>query len=476
MLIWSVTYPYCVSGRHRILRGVAAFASAGALGLTIVAGSASLAVQSLESNVTQIDISPQVGVRPVDFGDLESGPVTFLLMGSDERTGKGNKGYGSFEGARSDTTMLVHIYPDRDSAVIVSIPRDTVVDLPACKDADGKRLAPARDRFNLAFDRGGPGCTIKTVEAITGLTVDHFVVLDFNGFKRTIDALGGVEVCLTRPLRDEKSGVDLPAGRTRVSGEEALGFVRVRHNIGDGSDISRINRQQLFMSSLIQEVTDSGLLTDPLRVWRVLSESSKSIATDPALADSSGLISLATSISDLRPKDITFITLPWLPSGDGATIVADQAKADAIWAALADERPWPPPPTKGANGKKLKVNPSDIRVDVHNATGVTGEGANAAEDLAAEGFGIGVVNDRKKARQETTIRHTADQLQSARTLQAAIPGSVLLLDASNGATLDLTLGVDYEGVVEIRVTAARSGSGVGGTQPGMTAAQDICTG
>jgi hypothetical protein len=156
--------------------------------------------------------------------------------------------------------------------------------------------------------------------------------------------------------------------------------------------------------------------------------------------------------------------------------VADHAKADAIWAALADERPWPPPPTKGANGKKLKVNPSDIRVDVHNATGVTGEGANAAEDLAAEGFGIGVVNDRKKARQETTIRHTADQLQSARTLQAAIPGSALLLDASNGATLDLTLGVDYEGVVEIRVTAARTGSGVGGTQPGMTAAQDICTG
>ena len=183
-------------------------------------------------------------------------------------------------------------------------------------------------------------------------------MLDFNGFKKTIDALGGVEVCLTRPLQDSKSGVDLPAGRTRVSGEDALAFVRVRHNIGDGSDISRINRQQIFLSSLIQEVTGSGLLTDPLRVWRVLSESSKSIATDTALADSDGLLALAASLSGLRPKDISFVTLPWLPNADGATIVTDQPKADAIWAALADEKPWPPPPTKGADGEKLTEAPA----------------------------------------------------------------------------------------------------------------------
>ena len=221
-------------------------------------------------------------------------------------------------------------------------------------------------------------------------------MLDFNGFKKTIDALGGVEVCLTRPLQDSKSGVDLPAGRTRVSGEDALSFVRVRHNIGDGSDISRINRQQIFLSSLIQEVTGSGLLTDPLRVWRVLSESSKSIATDKALADSDGLLALAASVSGLRPKDISFVTLPWLPNADGATIVADQPKADAIWAALADEKPWPPPPTKGADGEKLTEAPDQILVDVHNASGVDGQGSRAAEDLAAQGFGIGVVNARDK--------------------------------------------------------------------------------
>jgi LCP family protein required for cell wall assembly len=481
MLIWPVTYPYSVSGhsksgRHRALRVLGGLASAGALAVTVAAGSATVAVGRLEGNVTTIDISGQVGQRPVDFGDLSEGPVTFLLMGSDQRTGTGNKGYGNFEGARSDTTMLLHVYPDRESAVVVSIPRDTIVDLPACKDADGATLRATRDRFNAAFDRGGPGCTVKTVEAMTGLSVDHFVVLDFNGFKRTIDALGGVEVCLTRPLQDSKSGVDLPAGRTRVNGEDALAFVRVRHNIGDGSDISRINRQQIFLSSLIQEVTGSGLLTDPLRVWRVLNESSKSIATDPALADSDGLIALAGSLSGLRPRDISFVTLPWLPSGDGATIVADRPKADAIWAALADEQPWPPPPTKGADGEVLTVAPAKILVDVHNATGADGQGSRAAADLGAQGFRVGVVNAREKVAGTTTIRHAPDQLEAARTLQAAVPGSVLREDPARGARLDLTLGETYDGIDEVRVKAATTGSGVGGNEPSTTAAQDICTG
>jgi hypothetical protein len=261
-----------------------------------------------------------------------------------------------------------------------------------------------------------------------------------------------------------------------VSGEEALSFVRVRHNIGDGSDISRINRQQIFLSSLIQEVTGSGLLTDPLRVWRVLSESSKSIATDKALADSDGLLALAASVSGLRPKDVSFVTLPWLPNADGATIVADQPKADAIWAALADEKPWPPPPTKGADGEKLTETPDQILVDVHNASGVDGQGSRAAQDLASQGFAIGVVNARQKLAGTTTIRYGPDQLEAARTLQAAVAGSVLREEPDRGTRLDLTLGETYDGVQEVRVKAPRTGSGVGGNQPSTTAAQDICTG
>ena len=463
-----------MSARHRIPRVIAGIASAGVLAVTVLAGTATLAAGHLEGNVTTIDISDQVGQRTVDYGDLESGPVTILLMGSDQRTGTGNKGYGYFEGARSDTTMLVHIYGDRKSALVLSIPRDTVTDLPACKDSDGNTLPPTHDRFNMAFDRGGPGCTVKAVEQLTGLTVDHFVVLDFNGFKKTIDALGGVEVCLTHPLQDSKSGIDLPAGVTRVSGDDALAFVRVRHNIGDGSDIGRINRQQLFVSSLIQEVTGSGLLTDPMRLWRVLDQSTKSLSTDPALANSDGILALATSLSALRPDDITFVTMPWLDSGDGATIVPNWTKLNPILHALGNDTPWPPPATKGADGQKLTVAPEKIVVDVHNATGTDGTGSTAAQALAGQGFSVGVVNARDKAAATTVIRHSPDQLEAARTLQAAIPGSVLKEVVGAGSRLDLTLGSTYRSVEDITVKGSHAASGT--STQSSTAGQDICTG
>jgi LCP family protein required for cell wall assembly len=458
-----------------VLRVLAGVASAGVLAATVAAGSVTVAANHLEDNVTSIDISHQVGDREVDYGDLSSGPLTVLLMGSDARTGKGNTKYGYFEGARSDTTLLVHIYPDRESAVVVSIPRDTVTDLPACKDSDGNLLPPVRERFNAAFDRGGPGCTVKAVEQLTGMTIDHFAVLDFNGFKKTVDALGGVEVCLTRPLKDSKSGVDLPAGRTRVSGEEALGFVRVRHNIGDGSDLGRINRQQLFLSSMIQEVTGSGLLTDPIRLWRVLNESTKAVATDPAMADTEGILALARSLAGLRPDDITFVTMPWVWNpADPNTVIVDQPKADALFEALRTDQPWPPPPTPGADGQKLTVPPADIVVDVHNAAGTEGLASQAARDLGAQGFGIGVINARDKAVTATTIRHSPDQLEAARTLQAAVPGSVLKVDAEAATRLDLTLGTSYEGVQTIKVKSPKGASA--DPVEGSTADQDICTG
>lgn len=464
-----------MSGSHRILRIAGALASASALALTVAAGSATLAVGHLQGNVTTVDISDQVGQRPLDFGDLSQGPVTLLVMGSDERTGTGNTRYGHFDGARSDTTMLVHVYPDRESAVVLSIPRDTVMQLPACRSSSGEHLGAVRDRFNAAFDRGGPGCTVKAVESLTGLQVDHFVVLDFHGFKKTINALGGVEVCLTRPLKDEKSGVDLPAGRTRVKGEDALAFVRVRHNIGDGSDISRINRQQLFLSSLIQEVSSSGLLTDPLRLWRVLNEASKSLAADRAMTDPAGVVALASSLVGIRPKDITFVTLPWLPSGDGATIVMDRARAEPIFAAIAEESPWPPPPTKGADGQPLTVLPARVLVDVRNATGTQGVASTVAGELAGQGFRTGRL-DSGPDRATTVIRHSPDQLEAARTLQAAVPGSTLKEVDSLGPRLQLVLGRDAHEVRAIRVRTPSSGSSGSSGSGTSSAAQDICTG
>jgi hypothetical protein len=188
------------------------------------------------------------------------------------------------------------------------------------------------------------------------------------------------------------------------------------------------------------------------------------------MAQARGIFALASSLAGLRPDDVTFVTLPWLPSGDGATIVPDSARADAIWAALAAEQPWPPPPTRGADGKRLTVAPDGITVDVHNATGQDGTGAQAATDLSAQGYSVGVVNARDRVSARTIIRHAPDQLEAARTLQASIPGSVLREDPEEGSRLDLTLGSTYGGVEPIRVKKPSS------TTQATTADQDICTG
>ncbi len=466
------------------MRVVAGIASAGVLAVTVAAGSVTLAANHFEGNITTIDISDQVGERAIDYGDLSHGSVSILVMGSDSREGKGNTGYGKFEGARSDTTMLLHLYPDRKSAVVLSIPRDTVTQLPSCKSStSGATLAPVTDRFNASFSRGGPGCTVKSVEKLTGITVDHFVVVDFNGFKRTVNALGGVPVCLTRPVQDRQSGLDLPAGRTVVKGEDALAFMRVRHNIGDGSDISRINRQQLFMSSMVQQVTSSGLITDPLRLYRVLDQVTKSLSTDKALADSKGVVALARSLTGLKAEKITFVTLPWVPNpADPNTVVVDQAKAKPILDALRTDKPWPAAPTKGADGKRLTVAPSSITVDVHNATGAEGQASAAARGLSANGFHVGITDARSPSVKRTTIRYAPDQLEAARTLQAAVRHSVLKESATQGSHLDLTLGTSYTGVRTIKVSQPKSSTGSSGsTSPGtggtaITADQDICTG
>lgn len=214
-------------------------------------------------------------------GDL-NGTQDILLVGSDNRSGSDAK-YGTADGARSDTTILFHTAAGRHDATAVSIPRDSMVQIPACKKSDGT-IAPATlGMFNSAFDEGGIACTVKTVEQLTGINITHFIVLDFTGFAATVDALGGVRVCTTQAIVDQDSDLNIPAGVTKLNGAQALAFVRVRH-IGDGSDLERIVRQQYFLHEMSAQIRSSGLMTDPLKLYRVLDDATRSIVTDPSLA------------------------------------------------------------------------------------------------------------------------------------------------------------------------------------------------
>ncbi|MEU5363509.1 LCP family protein [Streptomyces sp. NPDC005925] len=234
-----------------------------------------------------------------------------LLIGSDSRSGDGNARYGRDSGTeRSDTTILLHLAAGRRSATAVSLPRDLMVDVPGCLRRDGSRTGPSFAMFNYAFQAGGSACTIRTVERLTGIRVDHHVVVDFHGFKEMVDAVDGVEVCLRRPVTDRAAKLRLPAGRVRLNGEQALGYVRARKSLGDGSDTDRMERQQRFLGALVNKVQSNDVLLNPGKLYPVLDAATSSLTTDPKLANLRGLYELVRGLRDIPTERVQFLTVP----------------------------------------------------------------------------------------------------------------------------------------------------------------------
>ncbi|WP_053132090.1 LCP family protein [Streptomyces ambofaciens] len=242
---------------------------------------------------------------------LVRGAQNILLIGSDSRSGDGNARYGRDSGTeRSDTTILLHLAADRDSATAVSLPRDLMVDVPGCRRPDGSRTAPVFAQFNYAYEVGGSACSIRTVEKLTGIRLDHHVVVDFQGFKKLVDALDGVEVCLRRPIDDEDAQLKLPAGRVTLDGEQALGYVRARKSLGDGSDTDRMDRQQRFLGALVHKVQSNDVLLNPVKLYPVLDAATSSLTTDPGLASLRGLYDLVRGLRGIPTERVQFLTVP----------------------------------------------------------------------------------------------------------------------------------------------------------------------
>ncbi len=446
----------------RILLGIAA-------GLVLLLSLAGVGVDvvsaKLEGNITAVDISdttgrPHVTVPVVnDEGDYSA--VNILLMGSDSREGETTKKYGDpnvYTGERSDTTILLHLSKDRSFATAVSIPRDTWVMIPECK-RDGETVGGFESKFNTAFEVGGPGCTVKLVEQMTGLTIDNFAVIDFTGFKNVVDALGGVEVCLTEPANDPASDLNLPAGTSIVNGEQALGFVRARKTLSDGSDLSRIKRQQAFLSSMIREASSTGLLLNPVQLYSVLDAATQGLTTDPGLADIDVLRDMALSVKGMAPGDIAFLTMPWLERGDGENVVVDEEGAAPLWQSIKDDVPWikpKKPSSSGSGSTKVTVAPADITVRVLNGSGVAGRAAEVAAALEAQGFTIAEIGDADRSDYVSTeIRHDAPSAEAARTVLEALPGASAVAEDS-AATITIVVGSSYSGVSIVDVGSAAS--------------------
>ncbi|MBT2210645.1 LCP family protein [Actinomadura sp. NEAU-AAG7] len=437
--------------------------------------------------------------------DAPKGAMTILVAGVDRREGLTREQQraarlGHEPGERSDTMMLLHISRDHDDVSVVNLPRDSYVTIPAhdsngSEGAKGARVPARPGKLTWAYQFGGPDLTVDTIKRATGVSIDHYVEVNFYGFVNMVDALGGVDICTEQPIDDAKSGLKLPAGKSHVDGLKALGFARARYTLTGGSDLGRIDRQQQFMAQMMKQALSSRTLSDPVKSTRFLNAALKSLRVDPKLAKN--LPKLANQMKDLSTDRLTFAKVPlanpdyntvlWNASTPQSTVQWDERRARDLFTrirrdkALAKETPKPKPsasPTTKKPGEELTVPPDEIQVRVLNAIGTRGLATRAGGELNRAGFHASVVPGvARRGLQTTQIQYGPGREDSAKTLAAAIPGARLKKVSSLGSRIQVLVGGDWDGVKKVKVTGASPtptpSSGTPAVETG-TATQKLC--
>ncbi|MEV5593600.1 LCP family protein [Streptomyces sp. NPDC052496] len=492
-------------GRRRPLRtaGIVAVSL-----LVLITAGAGWFYLKLNGNITTFGaegVSPQ---RPAEG----AGGQNVLVIGSDSRSGD-NSSLGGGEGdvGRSDTAFLLHIYGDSKHAVAVSIPRDTLVEIPPCRLPSGKWTAPQHNAmFNAAFSVGGsaqgnPACTQNTVEKLSGIRVDHTVVVDFEGFSKMTSAVGGVPVCLPKdiyegdlnPNRHSRGERIFAKGPQTVSGQQALDYVRIRHGIGDNSDIGRIQRQQAFVGSLIKKVKGQGF--NPTTLLPLANAATQSMTVDPGLDSADKLLSFAMSLKDIDLHNTKFVTLPWRYQGERVAIV--HPEADTLWADIKADRtldgknaggpgsagasassgPSPSPSASTGTGTGAGMGTdtgtgTGVSVAVYNGTTATGLAARAADQLKSAGFTVtGTATARAQDHATTVVEYGAGKEAEAKAVAARFGGAQLVPTASSG--VKVVLGTSYASDPKLTPAAGSTGGpGPSSGAPGSSGASGASSG
>ncbi|MGY4971274.1 LCP family protein [Streptomyces sp. G7(2002)] len=439
------------SGKKRALHW-----TAGVVGFVLVAGCGAgyFIYQQLDGNISKVDVG-------VENDAVSDGPVNLLIIGTDSRSGKGNGGYGDAGSVgHADTTILMHISKDRTNATAMSIPRDMIADVPSCptkqKDGSTKNIPGEQGvRFNTSLGQEGrdPGCTWRTVEKMTGLKINHFMMADFNAVKELSNAVDGVEVCAAKDINDPKSHLKLKAGRHVVKGEQALAFVRTRHTVGFGSDLSRIELQQQFLSSLIRKLKSSAF-SSPGKLYDVSQAATKALTVDTGIGTASKLLDFGTDLKKVDIDKVTFATVPVLDNPDDpATVILDKAKADPLFAMVRADHTL----AKGKKGKGKKsapvkkAPPERVRVDVSNGGGPIGS-AQETVDWLQNSKGAKLSTNAGNAPSKlaaTRLEYGPNQADQAAALAdwMGLPKSALKKSSQNAGDrepMKLVLGKDFK--------------------------------
>ncbi|MHB9757558.1 LCP family protein [Streptomyces sp. BYX5S] len=505
-MVWLATLRNCTTfgSAESKGRGMGRRRKRGRMRITLITGLAFLVLITagagwlylkLNGNIDTFGADGLSKNRPADTSKGEN----VLVIGTDARTG-GNSELGGGDKddiGRSDTAFLLHVYADHRHAVGVSIPRDTLVTIPPCKLPDGTWSSTRTHvMFNAAYSTGetaagNPACTQNTVEKLTGLRVDHTVVVDFKGFAQLTDVVGGVEVCLPNDVYQNDLNPNRPTqgkrlfkkGEQTVSGQRALDYVRIRHGIGDGSDIGRIQRQQSFVSSLIKKIKTDGFT--PTKLLPLADAATKSMTVDPGLGSADKLLAFAMSLKNVDLHNTKFVTIPWKYEGNRVAVV--QPDANALWASLKAGRTLDGKDASGTKGGgKAKSSPSPgasatgevsgegVSVTVYNGTPTPGLAADAAAALTGHDFTVTATgNAAEQNSPTTTITYGPGEKAHATAVARLFPDAEVT--AGTGPGISVVLGADYApgSAASPAPTPTAVPSGVADTA--RSADQDICS-
>lgn len=462
-------------GRRRGLRGfrewsrkrmIATIAGVMAAVLVLVVGLAALAGLSILDKIHKINPFPS-GSRPTGgaIGDLN-----ILIVGSDSRAGltkaqENTLHVGHDAGQRSDTMILLHIPAGGGKADMVSLPRDSYVTIPAHR-SNGHEVPAQMNKLNAAYSLGGAKLTIQTVEYNTHVRIDHYIEINFLGFVNMVNALGGVNVCNARAINDPVhfdsatggyvgSGLKLPAGTSHLTGATALEYVRAREFDPAQGDLGRIQRQQKFMGAMLNKAESAGVLLNLPKLDGFLKSVAGSLTTDKGLGTAQ-ILRLASTLHSMSPKNVNLLTVP-LSNTALATPVGSAVKWDPVLSKrLFHDFSADKPITNVTRPQRLTIPPGDIAVKVLNATSTGGLAATAGQALSGEGFLIsGTGNAPKGTSPATTVvLYGPTRADSAKTLAAAVPGSVERESNALGTRIELILGSTYSGVKPVKVSTS----------------------
>ena len=458
---------------------------AGVLVLAVVSGSlvAYAKYRTVYDSIGRVDVSSDLhGAKqpPVD-----PNAINILLIGSDSRSGANGKigGTDGIDGQRSDTVMVLHIAPAGHSAVVLSFPRDSVVPVLGCTAENGSPGQTADsgevEQINTTFANGGPGCLWETLEQTTNIHIDNFVELTFEGFEKVINDLGGVNVCLPAAVDNPKSGLDLSAGPHHVFGPEALAFWRTREDLGEGSDLQRIQRDQFLMAALLQGIEHSGLLSSPTKISAVIGDVARNMTTDKGL-NQSRMLSIAEGLRHLTSQNVQFIEVPTQTYEPDPAWVQWTSQASQLFSQVAHDTTIPKAAKKKPVATAATVSPAKVNVEVLNGSGLQGVAAEGSADLTSRGFNVvGSTNATNFNYTKSVVEYaSAADLPAATTLEHEFSDvEILQVPTLTPGTVDVILGSDFTSLATTPTAGSGGGSTAGLTQTfgGITGNTSICS-